>query len=161
MHNMTVKSCREKVIVSWFYHILKTLHLQQLKNKRYTKKGVPFLSKMVSKRARGWTILGRSLHEWNFVGTPPPGSSGGLGSNELHDSSIVPAFALLLNMTAQFFMTVYPTCTFPVSYRQCKRGQCVSFFPCFSYEEALVKRQVLSPCQEEDKSWRITFSRKF
>ena len=95
-------------------------------------------------------------------------SSGGLGSNELHDSSIVPAFALLLNMPAQFFMTVYPTCTFPVSYRQCKRGQCVSFFhvisypdltlfytwpweiwvrdyfPCFSYEEALVKASLVT-----------------
>ena len=71
MHYMTVKTCREKVIVLWFYHILKTLHLQQLKNKRYTKKGVPFLSKMVYKRVRGWTILGRSLHAWNFVCIPP------------------------------------------------------------------------------------------
>ena len=71
MHYMTVKTCREKVIVLWFYHILKTLHLQQLKNKRYTKKGVPFLSKMVYKRVRGWTILGRSLRAWNFVCIPP------------------------------------------------------------------------------------------
>ena len=87
MHYMTVKTCREKVIVLWFYHILKTLHLQQLKNKRYTKKGLPFLSKMVYKRVRGWTILGRSLHALNFVGIPPGADQFSfLGGNENSNS---------------------------------------------------------------------------
>ena len=64
-------------LVLWFIHILKTVHLQQLRGmpcskpgmwKRYhclqkVKEGVPFLSKMVYKRVKGWPPGGASLYK--------------------------------------------------------------------------------------------------
>ena len=67
-------------LVLWFIHILKTVHVQQLKGMQSSKlgmwkeyrcqekvyEGVPFLSKMVYKRVWGWTLR-RGLPVWNFV----------------------------------------------------------------------------------------------
>ena len=67
-------------LVLWFIHILKTVHVQQLKGMQSSKlgmwkeyhcqekvyEGVPFLSKMVYKRVWGWTSR-RGLPVWNFV----------------------------------------------------------------------------------------------